>query len=101
MTTERKRQLLAELLAGKTEGIRAYQVKTQQKDANIRTVIDSRQCGGTIEILYRDYTKKEITSEEFDKLQETLKPTIWRIQDYTGGRPVRAPDEDYNLREED
>lgn len=94
MNNDYKRQLLAQVLSGNLNGLRAYQTKTQPHDLNIRWVLDNRSVGGSIEIIQKDGTLKQITSEEFEALPAGI--GVWEIQDHSAGSPVPAPDEDYN-----
>ena len=94
MTNEEKRQLLAEVLSGNFARLRVYRVNNQYQDTSIRWVIDGRECGRPIEVIFLDYTRKEVTVEEFEAFP--AKNRIWTIQDHTGSKEVPAPDEDYH-----
>ena len=88
-----RRHLLAALLAGDLEPLRAYKIRSQQPDGDVRWIIDGREVGDPIVIVDHQGNKSEITPEEFETLLEHNRQKTWTLKDHSGGRHVPEPDE--------
>lgn len=93
---DHKREILAHILSGNLEALRAYQAQTAVKDLNIQLVMDSREIGGSIEVVDASGTKRELSAQEFDALPPQVRTRCVVIIDTTDGQRVPGPDEDYS-----
>lgn len=93
LSVDAKRQLLADLFAGKTDSLRTYKAISQQQAATpYRWVINDEITG----IVYGvDYNGSQYPLTA-DDLAKALPNAVWRIVDHSGGRPIPKLDEDYH-----
>ena len=78
-----KRQLLSDLLAGKTDALRAYQRQQAVTSFPFRWVIDARAVSEGITAIGKQGENTLTSVQEFEQLPRTA--PIWRIVDFTGG----------------
>lgn len=86
-----KRQLLADLLIGYVDGLRAYKAAQQRAASPYRWVIHD-EVNGKLYGVGQDGQRHLLTA---DILTQVEPAKVWRVVDYTGGRPIPEPDEDY------
>ena len=97
-----KRKLLLEALSGNLANVMAYrsQIQRQHRHADlsqyaIRWVVDSRVDGGGMYLVDAEGAIRSISEDEFDDLPREISQRTWVKRDYTGGRRVPEPDEEY------
>ena len=87
--TNTKRQLLADLLEGKTDRLKEYR-QAQFTNPYSSWIIDARAVGGTITTTLQG-EKIQISEHDFEQLPRNA--PIWRIVDYSGGKTPPPVDE--------
>ncbi|SOD99794.1 hypothetical protein SAMN06269250_0171 [Spirosoma fluviale] len=91
-TINGKRQLLADLFLGNTNSLRQYRTSQQRVNSPYRWIINDT-IAGTVYGLLKDGSQHLLTTDEI--LNEP--PNIFiQIVDYSGGKRIPEPDEDYN-----
>ncbi|WP_020602566.1 hypothetical protein [Spirosoma spitsbergense] len=78
-----KRQLLSDLLTGKTDALRAYQRQQAVCSFPFRWVIDARAVSEGIRAIGKQGENTPMSEQEFEQLPQTA--PIWKIIDFTGG----------------
>ena len=82
-----KRQLLADLLEGKTDSLRTYRRQKQQQDSPLQWVVDARPIDGTITAIDKQGNQSLMSELEFERLPRPA--PVWQIVDYSDG--IQAP----------
>jgi hypothetical protein len=87
-----KRQVLADLLIGKSDSLRAYRRVQNDINSPYGWVIDSGDTNEGITALNKQGKRMLISEQEFERLPHGV--LIWKIADASGGYPIPAPDEE-------
>ena len=86
-----KRQILANLLEGKTDSIQAYRANQQRLSSPYRWIVTDEIARTTYGI-GQDGTQYLLTVDNLTKVPLNI---IWRVMDHSGGISIPAPDEEY------